>query len=293
MRPLNIALVIRPKKNLMKRDDRSIGLFSYSVPEFKWEHIAPRDGFRLGRSNLKNYDVVIVEDGAIGKIVGVGKPPVVGIFWDTNATERHYTDRLVQAENCDLVLIGQDPLKRFKSCGKPVERLSYCVNDKVFKDYKLPKDVDVCFHVNMKRSKERAALHVRLSEWCKQEGLVYKGGPVRSLTGYAQAFNRAKISINLSQVPQNRPHRVFDVLASYSCLLTNPLPIISGEVRQPGKHYLEWADFEQLTLMIKSLLTSGEWRTYSEAGHKLVAEHYTWEVRATELRWKLNTMLGL
>lgn len=292
MNSLKIALVIRDKPNLKKRDDRAIGLFSYAVPELTWEHITPGKGFKLNRGRLTDYDAIILEDGLFGEFIGDG-PPVVGIFWDTNWTERHYLDRLRQAENCDLVLIGQDPLERFKGCGKSIERLSYCVNDKVFKDYKLSKDVDVCFHANLKHSKERAALHIRLSDWCEREGLVYKGRPVRDLTEYAKAFNRSKVSVNLSQVAQNRPHRVFDVMASYGCLLTSPLPAVSGELRQRGKHYLEWGSFENLTLLIQSLLSSGEWRQYTEAGHKLIEEHYTWAVRARELRWKLNIMLGI
>lgn len=286
---LDVALIIRDKLALREREGRIIGLFSYEVPEFCWTHYAPGKGFRLDRSQFKQHDLIILEDGLFGDFGGSG-PPVVGIFWDTNWQDYHYHARFEQAKQCDLVFIEQDPLERFAGCGRPVRRLSYCVNDRLFKDYGLDKDVDIAYHVNWKHSQERQRVHKFLEEWSRAMGYVYRGGPVRDSVEYARAFNRARISINQTQVPQNRPHRVFDVLASRSCLLTSPLPDISEEVRTPGVHYLEYHSLDHLARLIESGLGLGKWADYAEAGYRL-SHHYTWRVRARELRRKIEETL--
>ena len=291
MKPLKVALIIRPYDHLKNRDDRTIGLFSYAVPELEWEHHMQAKTFSINRGYFKDYDAIVLEDGLFGNFYGDG-PPVIGIFWDTTWTDRHYKDRLAQAAKCDLVLIGHDQLRRFKPCGKPVRRLSYCVNDKLFKDYGLPRSVDVTFHNRIVASRARRRLEIRLAEFCRSRGYSFNSGEL-PLEPYAKAFNSAKVNVNLCQSKRNRPHRVFDVMASRGCLLTSRLPCVSGEEREAGVHYVEYYRHTKSFKLIDWLMESGEWQRVADAGYELVQRQYTWKVRAVQLRQIIREDLGI
>lgn len=293
MKSLKVALVIKDTKPRHRaREMRNIGLFSYAVPEFEWTHARVGKGNRNDRGHFRDYDVIVTQDGAWGQWDGRG-PPVVGIFWDSTWTEGHYKLRYKQAQQCDLVLIGHDRLERFKSAQKRTRRLLYCVNDHVFKDYGLERTVDVGYHCNTKLSDKRVELRRFLARWCKRRGYSCACKPVRGLVDYAQSFNRARISVNMPRVPANRPHRVFDVMASRSCLMTGQLPDVSGCHIELGTHYVQFNDNEGMTRAIDELLETGRWQEIADAGHALIQEHYTWSARAKELRELLNKELGL
>jgi spore maturation protein CgeB len=81
---------------------------------------------------------------------------------------------------------------------------------------------------------------------------------------------------------------VFDVMASRGCLLTSPLPIISGDGLNPSTHYREYMNDEQLERELVKLLDGGEWEPIAEAGYQHILAHHTWRIRAAQLRGTLT-----
>jgi len=291
MKPLKVALIIRPKLYLKNRDNRKIGLFSYAVPGLTWDHYMYDKDFYINRGQFSSYDAIVLEDGLFGKFGGDG-PPVIGIFWDSTWTHQHYESRLRQAKQCDLVFIGHDQLRRFKPCGKPVRRLSYCVNDKLFMDYGLKRTVDVTYHCRTKTSGARRVMGDFLKGFCADRGYSYRAG-ILDPPAYARAFNSGKVNVNLCQSVRNRPHRVFDVMAARGCLLTSPLPHVSGEERMAGTHYVEYDKPQAAGKMIDRLLETGDWQGIADEGYRLAQKYYTWRVRAKQLRRQIYEVLKI
>jgi hypothetical protein len=273
-------------------DKRMMGWWSYPVPEFKWEHFVKGKGFRIDKSKLKNYDAIIYEDAKIyGTFIGAG-PPVCYHVVDSVISKNHYQHRLKESRQADLILVDQDKLRRFKRQDIPVRRFGYCVNDVLFHDCGLEKTIDVCLHYRSKRRPKRVEFRKQLIALCAQKGYALARGQ-RNGKEYARAFNRAKIAVDFSEWPRVRAHRSFDVMASRACLVTSPLPSISGEKRETGIHYFEYQNLEHLETLLGNLLSSGLWRKVADAGHELVQKHHTWAIRAKELRSVLNKELGL
>ena len=290
MTPLKVALIIRDHICVSRRDTRSIGLFSYSVPEFEWTHFRPGKFAPLKREEFEDFDVIVIEDGTHVDVQGHG-PPVVGIFWDTNLTELHFRHRLVQASQCDLVLIGQDPLKRFVPCRKPVKRFTYCVNDRQFRDFGEEKTVDVGWHMKQYGNARRVKALNQVTAWATEHSMVISARTVLKLDEYAKAFNRAKVSMSVNQVKENRPHRTFDATACRSCVVTTPLPNIEEEhPLVEGEHYLQF-DPERIEDTLTPIFESGEWQSVADAGYAFIQKHHTWAKRAPELRQLMETTL--
>jgi hypothetical protein len=293
VRPLRALLVVKDKPRNLAREGRNIGFWSYAVPEFEWGYLTPGKGFRLDKRRFRDRDLIVSEDGVWGIFENSG-PPVVGIFWDSTWTGAHYRLRRDQARQCDLAFVGHDVLARFRDRnGRKARRLLYCVNDRIFKDWGLEKDTDVCYHCNTKQSEKRAALKRFLPRWCAGRGYSYRGGAVRNLAEYAKAFNRAKVSVNLPRVPANRPHRVVDAMACRSAMVTGCVPRVSGCLLEAGTHYMQFDDDDEMTAIIDELLAAGAWREMADKAHALVTERYTWACRARELRETLSEELGL
>jgi hypothetical protein len=183
--------------------------------------------------------------------------------------------------------VDHDSLRRWTDLGVPVRRFAYCVNDRLFYDHELPKNVDVCFHCHP--TPARQELGAWLRRFCAERGYSYAGGKrgQRDRMEYPRAFNQAKISVNLCQTPTNRPHRVLDVMASRSCLVTSPLPDVPEDLRAAGSHYLEFHNTGELGAIIDDLLTSGQWQEIADAAFELAHTRHTWAVRAGELRGTL------
>lgn len=285
MTPIKVALIHRDSPRCM--DKRMVGWWSYPVPEFEWEHIVKGKGFRIDKSKLRNYDIIVYEDAKIyGTFIGSG-PPVCYCVGDSTVDNAHYQHRLKESRQADLILVDQDKLRRFKQWGIPVRRFGYCVNDVLFHDYDLKKTVDVCLHYISKNRPKRAEFREQLVALCARKGHVLKK-ETHEYEEYAKAFSRAKIAVDFGEYPQVRAHRGFDVMASRTCLVTSPLPSISGEKREAGRHYFEYQNAEHLETLLGNLLSSGLWRKIADAGYKLVQEHHTWAIRAQELKKTLQ-----
>ncbi len=303
MKPLRVALVHRKSTRTLEK--RMVGWWAYEVPEFEVNHFPVRPPwFTLKRSQfVGEYDLIFYEDGkAQGQIVNDADIPVVYHVVDSTLSEEHYDLRVSQAKlNADLVVVDWDRLERFEHLGLPVRRFGYCVNDKLFYDRGLPRIYDVGFFVG--KTKERGKLGRWLKEFCGANGLSFGAG-IRAGEDYAKAMAQSKIVVNLNRNAETRSHRVFDAMACRSCVITSPLPEVSGEVRLAGVNYLEYQSLDMLGRLIKHLVGKqlanqpvGEaqyWQDYAGDGYELVREFHTWRVRAGELRRVLaETFEGL
>lgn len=289
VKPLHIALIVKNTPAAFEREQRNMGIFSYAVPEFTWEHFAPGKGATLDLADFQaqGFDLVWLEDGGVWCDFTRRVLPVCYYAIDsTLSDEHHYQPRLEQARKADLVLVDHDDLRRFAG-GAPVHRLSHCVNDRLFQP--VPKSIEVCFHCGS--SPERHEWRVRLSKLCASKGWRYVSGAV-SLSDYARDMGQAKVVVNVPRTPTNRPHRVFDAMSSGAALVTLPLPAVSGELRRSGVQYLECGAAE-LEDRIESLLEHGTWELLAMAGREFVLAKHTWAVRAKELRELIQCALSV
>lgn len=292
MEPLKVALVHRNSPRTAEA--RMVGWWSYAVPEFDVTHYPVPKGFCLDRAELaKQHDVVVWEDGkSTGSFVGRGGLPVFYHVTDSTLSTGHYQHRLNQARFVDAVLVDWDRLARFRKLGLPVARFSYCVNDHLMQDYGMGKDIDVGSYQG--GTTERRELEAWLRDFCHANGYTFQSG-VYPGQDYPLMMTRTKVIINLNRNPQTRGHRVFDAMACRSCVLTSPLPNVSGEARRKDCDYLEFdpAGRDRLGELLSWLLDSGSWETFAGNGYMLVREHHTWAIRAAELRGIMGEVFDL
>jgi hypothetical protein len=257
---------------------RMVGWWSYPVPEFQWMHISVGKGFNLNLAKM-DCDVVVYEDAKLhGSFTNKGAVPIAYHIVDSTLSEEHYQSRRREARWADIILVDWDYLARFEDLGVPVKRFNYCVNDKLFFDRKLPKDIDVgCFHG---KSLRRRTLNRKLAKIGERRKLKVVCGRY-SYQEYAEMLHRSKIVVNINRVPVVRNHRVFDTMASRSCLLSESMHDVSGEEREAGIHYETFNDDLEDRIMA---LLAGRWKTIADAGYDLVREQHTWATRAKELR---------
>ena len=289
MRSLKVAVIVKNTPASFRREDRNMGMWSYSVDPFEWKFIAPGKGAAVDTRALKDqgFDLVFHEDGgAWCDYTDKAIPTVYYAIDSTLSDEFHYRPRLEQARKADLVLVDHDLIERFNACECPVRRLSYCVNDWLF--HPEAKTLDIDFHCG--GSPERAGIRIELDAVCRERGLSYRSGAV-SLEEYAADMNRAKVVVNVPRKPMNRPHRVFDALASYAALVTSPLPDVSGEKRIAGRYYIE-AELDHLADLAAQLVMNGTWELLAVGGSGWASEQ-TWKVRAQEMRQMFFEEFGL
>lgn len=290
MKPLKVALLVKDRPVARKRDDRNMGWWSYAVDQFQWQHFNLGKGFTASTRQWERggFDLIWVEDGGNwGKFTAPKLPIVYHAIDSTLSYDHHFLPRLEQAKHSDLVLVDHDVLERFAPAGKPVHRLGYCVNDLVFRDYHLPKTVDVAFHCG--GSPDRALIRQFLDGFCREHGLTFTSGIV-SIPEYAYAMNRAKVVVNIPRVIGNRPHRVLDALACNAAVLTYPVPEVDG--LQPNVHYTI-TDEQHFADDLLALLAMERWEKRARAGYAFVHGYHTWRVQAKELRTLLQEQLGI
>lgn len=295
---LKVAVIVKNRAAAFERDNRSMGMWSYAVPEFQWDFLyLGREFVAHTASYAKGYDFIFHEDGGNwGEFRGNALPILYHVIDSTLSEEHHYKPRYEQAKQANLILVDHDRLERFTGTGKKAVRFEYAVNDKVFKDYGLEKTTDVAFHCG--GSDERQRVRVRLHEICAAHGWKYTSG-VLPLVEYAQAMNRAKIVVNWPRAEGNRPHRVFDAMACKSYLLTHRLLWIDEGLTHNDpvfkENYWDYYDFEELEERLTILLGrfASRIESWSHDGWVQIQKHHTWAVRAQQLRELVKQEFGL
>ena len=251
---MKVALVVKASDGTQERENRNMGYWSYPVPEFTWNHLAFPGKEHDGSQMNNGYDIIFQEDAGPYYFRGVEKP-LVYLAIDSTLSDDHLESRLIRAEHADLILLDMDKEKRFADIGVPVRRLNYCVNDHLFRDYGLERDIDVSFYCGT--NPERGKIRNMLREFCASNDISFETGTLHPVD-YAKAMARSKIVVNWPRVPENRPHRVFDAMACGACLLTGPLPDVPGDRRIQHTDYVEVQTIDELTDMIGYLLLTGD-----------------------------------
>lgn len=297
MKPLKIALVVKGTPATLKRDDRNMGYFSYAVPEFTWEHHVLNKN--TSAAVFRAYDLVVVEDSSSGLVThDRHAPPVVFLSIDSTLSDMHYTQRLEHARRADLVLVDHDSPARFASACSRVLQFPFCVNDHVFYSGTTDKTIDVNFHCASGAHKghpggvERDGIRGYLDGVCKDGGYRYVSG-TSPLPEYAEEMRRSKVVVNWPRTPINRPHRIFDAMASGACVITGVLPPVIEDMRRVDVHYLEYENKEELPGLLHLALKVGRWKEYAEAGKDLVDKYHTWSIRARQLREIVKREFGI
>lgn len=320
MRPLHVALVHRGQQY---RYDRIDGQFAYEVPEFTWEHVEVHKGVRDLDVNqwAGRFDLVWLDPGKYAHTNILApkrsqhKIPV--IYWSLypTLTRGHLAKERARAQyNANLVLVDHDDLKHWGGLGIPARRLAYSVNERYYYDRGLARDIDVNFCCFPGYSYERGALNKWLASYCKRREWSYVSGGRYAGDRYAVLMARSKVMVHILRTPQTRPPRIFDTAASGTALLSNPMPVVSGETWTIGEHYktfrkpfsekmaptknpkqakMDDVVCREIASGLDELLGDDSWREIAENAKRYVLAHHTWATRATELRQIVRKELGL
>lgn len=320
MKPLHVALVHRGQAYRYTRVD---GQFAYEIPEFTWEHVEVDKAVQGLDVNQweGRFDLVWLDPGKYSYPHILSPKPALHrvpvIYWSLypTLTPGHLANERLRAQcNANLVLLDHDNLSNWRGLGRPVRRLAYSVNEHYYYDRGLERDIDVNFACYPEYSHERPALDAWLAEHCRQRGWTYASGCHYVGLDYAVLMARSKVVVHLLRTPQTRPPRIFDAAASGTALLSNPMPVVSGEHWQPGVQYGVFREphsetcagerhppqremndrtCAELAQGLDWMLAGEHWRTVAENAKAYVLACHTWARRATELRQIIHEELGL
>lgn len=284
MKPLNVTLIHRKSDNYR----RLTGWWSYDVPEFTWTAYKVDPAGFVAHPNIQGVDLLVLDDWIWGNVYKGGRP-MAYVTVDSARSDDQLERNLRQARQADIVLVDSDRLEKFKDNGKPVRRFAYAVNEQLFAP--RVKTFDVAFLCWP--TPERRVIRNRVEEICHRHNWSFLGNTYQNPLDYAAALGLAKVVVHMQHVAQARSWRVFDVPATLGCLLTNPIPLIDGDGIQPGIHYAEYWDTDDLEFKLEGLLTNGAWEQMAETAYEHIMAHHTWKVRAAQLRQMLHEELGL
>ncbi len=275
MRSKRVLLIHRHNDNYR----RLTGWWSYPVPEFTWEErcVNP-DNFTLDLSReAGRYDLAVLDDFAFGT---VNHPtiPLAYVVVDSARSDARLKRNLAQAQQADLVLVDSDDLAKFS--GHKTRRFAYAVNEQLFRPHEKLYDVAfICWP-----TPERREVQAACQELCDRRGWSCLTGTWTQAEDYARAIGSATIVVHSSHIKAARSWRVFDVMASRGCLLSSPLPIVSGDGITSGVHYHEYQSTSDLEPMIENLLAGNTWESAAHNGYEHVLSNHTWQRRATQLQ---------
>lgn len=297
MKQLKIALICK-NENSTKRDDRSMGYFSYAVPEFTWQHFTPGKNFTIKWKDYKEqgFDLVFHEDYPYGNVIGLDVPYVF-LSIDSTLSDEHYKARLRQTSLANLVLVDHDRLERFKTNHCNTYQFPYCVNDKIFFRYETEDERtnDIAYHCSSSAHagiNERKRIRQLLHDLSVKHGWSYRSG-VHEIHHYAESFRTSKIVVNQSRTPTNRPHRIFDAMSCGAMVLTSPLPKIESDGTTPLIDYLQFTNDKQLENALLAIFKSNVYESISEIGYQNIMQNHTWSIRAKQLREIINKEFGI
>lgn len=298
MKPLHIAVIVK-NQNSTKRDNRAMGYFSYNVPEFTWEFILPGKRFNFDWQKFKGerqFDLIIHEDYPYGIIKNLNIPYVF-LDIDSTLSDAHYRDRFKQSQMADLILVDHDDLNRFfNPQHASVIQFPYCVNDKVFYRDDRIRNIDIAYHCSSSAHagiNERKRIRNLLDELATKHNWVYRSG-VLPLEQYAESFRTAKIVVNQSRTPNNRPHRIFDAMACGAMVMTSPLPFKKSDKIVDFDTHVEFGNDKALESHLEFFLNNKEQLDLmANDGYSSVIQNHTWSIRAKQLREIINKEFGI
>lgn len=184
-----------------------------------------------------------------------------------------------QAKDASLILVDSDKLESFDGLGKQARRFAHAVNDHLFIPREKVYDVAfLCWPTDDRRMVQRWCADI-----CRQHGWTFVTGTY-DWDHYARFLSSAKVVVHRAHVVNGRSWRVFDVMASRGCLLSSPLPEVSGDGLVSGEHYREYTSRETLEWQLIDLISNRGWESIADEGYRHVMAHHTWRKRAAELR---------
>lgn len=298
MKPLKVALICK-NENGKRRNNRSMGYFSYAVPEFTWEHIIPGKNFTINWNDYKsqNFDLVFHEDYPYGDIRKLDIPYVF-LAIDSTLSEQHYKDRFNQSQKSDLILVDHDNINRFfNTKHSSVYQFPYCVNDKVFYRDDRIRTVDIAYHCSSSAHAgidERKRIKQLLKDLSVKHNWNLASG-IRDLPDYAESFRTAKIVVNQSRTSNNRPHRIFDAMACGAMVLTSQIANIKADKIFENGCFLGFYSDDDLEIALDRLLRllPVTRERIAEQGYQTVMQNHTWSIRTKQLREIINKEFGL
>jgi len=301
------------KNDWYRGEARIDGFFQYPVPEFTWDHFEVSKGFRLNLHDHRGYDIIFWDDGKYTSYAGFTpivphttyKVPQVCMYaLYPTLTGSHFNTRVRRArKNADIVLIDHDVVETWKKAtGLPCFRMAYCTNEK----YYMPgdKDIDVGFYYVLGWNKERVAMDRWLQRFCSIRGWVYHSTDGKSVgEDYRGLLSRTRVVVHMNRTMKTRPPRIFDASISGCAVLSNPMPVVSGE-NWDGKYAsFRWPNSEeyrqfdkaeipvytnqdcgQVARELESLIGEGGYLEIAQRAREYTLRFHTWKVRAVQLR---------
>ena len=151
MKPINLAIYHRGDKYRWTRID---GQMAYAVPGLAWtqHRLSKTETVKLAGVDA---DVVWLDEGKYRNYQlfapppGPGRPlPVAYYALYPTLSDDIYRSRIARAKKqADLVLVEHDDLERWeRDSGLPCRRLAYSVNERLYRDRGLRRDIDVGFY---------------------------------------------------------------------------------------------------------------------------------------------------
>jgi len=316
MIPIRVLLV--HKDDWYRGEARIDGFFQYPVREFTWDHLEVRKGFRLDLHDYQNYDIIFWDDGKYKSYAGFSPvaphttymvPQVCMYALYPTLTGSHFNTRVGRAKkNADIVLIDHDVVEVWKKATKlPCFRMAYCTNEK----YYMPsdKDIDVGFYYVLGWNKERAAMDRWLKGFCSTRGWVYHSTDGESVgRDYRDLLSHTKVIVHMNRTMKTRPPRIFDASVSGCAVLSNPMPVVSGENWNEMYVGFQWPrseeykqfdkveipvytdqDCGQVARGLEILIGENDYLEIAQRAREYVLQCHTWKTRAIQLRKTICT----
>ena len=287
MTPLRVLIIHRDNDHYRQLS----GWWSSPVPEFIWQTKAVKaNDFTLNLKGAeRDFDLVVMDDWIFGEVRN-RSIPLAYVVVDSARSMAQLGRNLRQAKYADLLLIDSDEPGKFKTVPtKPVRRFAHAVQTDLFYPQEKKHDVGfLCWP-----TPEREEVREHLAKFCRAKGYSFITGKWPESEKYAEAIRSARLVVHKAHVEQARSWRVFDVMASAGCLLTTPLPEVSGDGIRGAEHYWTYRNLQELESQIETLLADSYWQETARRGHEHIMTHHTWPVRAAELRQIADVLIGI
>lgn len=259
------------------------GWWSYPVDEFEWQALKVKpEHFIVDMRYAPHADLVVLDDWIFGTINHL-RAPLAYVVVDSPRSKTQLERNRKQAIDANLILVDSDNLSAFDGLGKPVRRFAHAVNDRLFTPREKLYDVAfLCWPTDDRRMVQRWC-----NDICKRHGWSLATGTY-DWNHYAQFISSSKVVVHRPHVANGRSWRVFDVMAARGCLLSSPLPEVSGDGLVSGTHYREYTSQEILEQQLIELVKYGAWEDVAEHGYQHVMANHTWRIRAGQLRAMLT-----